>query len=197
MTALTDNYLRDSKDPRILSAKVKGSTTIYKGAMVAIDSSGYAVPAANTAGHKFIGIALEKIDNSAGANGEKEIRVNAKDRFIIILASAAITDIGLDVFVADDNTVTKTVGNAVKVGKVVALVGTNLVEVDPIPAYASAPAGAHLADVTETFTSHAWNGSTYPTQAEGDKIVADIAALSSAIAALNARLESIGVNRTS
>jgi hypothetical protein len=194
MTALTDDFLRDSKSPRILDLEVKTAVKIFKGAMVAVDAAtGYALPAANTSGYIFQGIARDRADNTDGASGEITVVVDRPARFSVILASAAITDIGLDVYVADDNTVTKTVGNGVYVGKVVALLGTNLVEVQPI--YSRAIIASAIADtgalVGPTFTSHAWDGSTYPTQAEGDKIVADFGTYKTAIDALNATQDSI------
>lgn len=193
MTAQTDDVLRDAKNPLQLELKVKASAKIYKGAMVVTDATGYALPGANTAGMIFQGIAQEQKDNSGGASGEISVIVERSDRFAITMASAAITDIGKDVYISDDTTVTKTVGNGVLVGKVVRLVGTNLVEVQPI--YSRAVIASAIADtgalVGPTFTSHAWDGSTYPTQAEGDKIVADFGTYKTAIDALNATQDSI------
>lgn len=50
---------------------VAASTTIYQGTLVGINSSGYLVPMSDTAGVVFDGVALETIDNSAGANAAK------------------------------------------------------------------------------------------------------------------------------
>jgi len=63
---------------------------------------------------------------------------------------------------------------------------------DPIAGFTQQ---SHIADpaamAAVTFTSHAWNGSTDPTQAEGDKIVADLAAIKTAVDANNAAIDSI------
>lgn len=54
------------------------------------------------------------------------------------------------------------------------------------------PASA-ITDVTVTFTSAAWDGSTDPTAAEANKIIADLAALETAVNALIAALEDFGI----
>jgi len=55
----------------------------------------------------------------------------------------------------------------------------------------------HVADVTATFTSAAWDGSSYPTAAEASKIIVDIAALATAVNAINADLASWGITKSS
>ena len=46
-------------------------TVIYRGAMVALNTSKYLEPAANTSGFKFVGVAQEEVDNSAGSAGDE------------------------------------------------------------------------------------------------------------------------------
>lgn len=102
---------------------VKGSTTIYAGAMVAVDSTGYAVPAADTSGHTVIGRAQETVDNSGGSDGDEEIAV-AKGVFKYDNAGGANdivqADHGADCHVYDDQTVGKAAGvtNNIVAGKV-------------------------------------------------------------------------------
>lgn len=73
---------------------VAGSTTIYPGGAVCSNSSGYAVPAADTAGFETEGVALHEtdshgnrvrgddnvIDNSAGSDGDKYVLVDRSPR---------------------------------------------------------------------------------------------------------------------
>lgn len=100
---------------------VKASTTIYKGALVAL-SAGYAVGASAAPGLVILGRAEETVDNSTGSNGDKTIKV-AHGVFIWdVYASDAVTqaDAGKDVFAYDDHTIAKTDGNSgarSKVGK--------------------------------------------------------------------------------
>lgn len=144
MTAQTDDVQRDSKSPVQLDLKVKTAVTIYKGAMVVTDATGYALPGANTAGMFFQGISQEQKDNTSGASGALIVIVERSDRFPMTLASAAITDIGKDVYISDDTTLTLTVGNGIYVGKIVRLAGTNLVEVQPV--YSKAAIAAAIAN---------------------------------------------------
>ena len=85
--------------------KVEGATTIFAGSIVALNAAGFAVPASDTAGLVVIGRAEEQVDNSAGADGDKEVLV-AKGVFKwaagVGIAQALI---GRVVAVADDQTV--------------------------------------------------------------------------------------------
>lgn len=85
---------------------------IFRGAIVVISTAGYANKPTNTAGEKMLGIALETVDNSAGAAGDKEIRV-ATDGMWNFVKSGTITqaNAGQNVFASDDQTITQTVNN--------------------------------------------------------------------------------------
>lgn len=63
MAALAKPQAFNENTAGLGSPKVKGSTTIYKGAMVGITAAGYAQPFAT--GNFFAGHALETVDNSA------------------------------------------------------------------------------------------------------------------------------------
>lgn len=210
MTAQVDDVQRDSKSPIQLSLKVKTAVTLFKGAMAVTDATGYALPGANTAGMFFQGIVQKQADNSGGASGAIPVIVERSDRFVMTMAGAAITDIGKDVYISDDTTLTLTVGNGIYVGKIVGLTGANLVEVQPVyskaaiaaaiadPAAMAGITGASMAGPTgsdpgalvgPTFTSHSWNGSTDPSQAEGDEIVADLGTYKTAIDGNNTAID--------
>lgn len=88
-----------------LPYKVAESTIIYSNSLVCLNTSGYAVSAADTANFKFLGVAAEYVDNSAGANGDKSVRVWRKGVYEFGASSMAITNIGDAVFVLDDQTV--------------------------------------------------------------------------------------------
>lgn len=60
---------------RQVAYPVKASTVIYGGSIVAIDATGYAVPAADAANLKVVGVADERADNSAGASGAIDCKV--------------------------------------------------------------------------------------------------------------------------
>lgn len=105
----------------VSSLLVKASTKIYLGSMVCLGATGYAIPAADAAsmvGPKAVGVAMDSVDNSAGADGAKRVRIihgivsmnNDSD-------AVTITELEKSVFVKDDNTVRKGTGtNSVVAG---------------------------------------------------------------------------------
>ncbi len=80
------------------------NVNVYKGGFVGLLTTGYA--RALVAGDKFLGIAYEGMDNSAGSAGDKSVRVYTKGDFEHVLAAAAITDIGRPVYASADDTLT-------------------------------------------------------------------------------------------
>lgn len=112
MAALTaDRNTRCKMVQRKVKLPVAAATKIYAGSMVSVNAAGYAVPSSDTAGHVFFGRAAEQVDNSAGANGDKEIEV---ERGVFKWNNSGLTqaEVGDTVHVSDDNTVT-TAGTAV------------------------------------------------------------------------------------
>lgn len=96
---------------------VKANTTIFKGAIVAIDATGFLVPAADAAGLVVVGIADEKVVQ--GATPTLLCRVVA-DRFFRLAATGTINQasVGDIVMVADDQTVDDATTNSIPVGRV-------------------------------------------------------------------------------
>lgn len=115
MTALGADKSVERYEGDMISLVVKAATTIYKGSLVTSDAAGYAIPAANTAGTFFMGVAAEQ--KGAG----ETIRVYRRGIFNFAAVGMAITDIGSRVYVADSATVTTTVGNGIYVGKIMAV----------------------------------------------------------------------------
>lgn len=128
MTALSDNYEAKRQDGVIISVPVKGSTTIYKGAMVVDLGTGYASVGADGSGYVFLGVAVEKVDNSSGSDGAKEVRVYKTGTFQYTKASAAQTDLGQAAYIRDDNTVSLSTTNSVLAGYVVDIVDSSTVK---------------------------------------------------------------------
>ena len=103
--ALTADRNTRRREGVLATYKVAASTTIYAGALVCINSSGYAVPAADTSGFKFVGVATEQVDNSSGSDGDKNVVVQRKGTFAFTKDTPAITDIGVSFYVKDDGEV--------------------------------------------------------------------------------------------
>jgi len=80
--------------------------TVPKGALVMADTSGYAVNGADTASCKFLGVAEETVVvASGGSDGDYDIHLATEGVFKFAFASAAITNVGDPVCIADNNTV--------------------------------------------------------------------------------------------
>jgi hypothetical protein len=129
MAALAKAYEAFIKPNLISLYKIAASTTIYKGALVAVNSSGYAIPIAHgTASLKFIGIAEETVTNS-GSNGDASIRISKAGSGVYADSqSATQADIGKEVYASTDNevqAVTTGLTNQYKVGTLIALETTS------------------------------------------------------------------------
>lgn len=109
MSAATAEINTPERPGTTTSYPVAASTTIYAGTLVALNSSGYALPAADTAGLRVVGRAEATVDNSAGSAGD----VNADVKEGVFLYNNSATDAvdandrGKDCFVEDDNTVSE------------------------------------------------------------------------------------------
>jgi hypothetical protein len=125
MSAATADRDAKRSEGRLKSYPVAASTTIYKGTLVGLDSSGYLLSLAHgTSGLTFAGVAEEKIDNSTGSNGDKSCRVRKDGEFEFVYngGDAAQANVGDEVYALDDQTVDEdpaTVTNQYKVGEVV------------------------------------------------------------------------------
>lgn len=108
---------------------VGASKTIYKGTLVGINTStGYA-EAKDASGNRFAGVSSGQAVCGTTA-GAVKVEVYRQGVFKFIMASAAITDLGKEVYSSDDQTVANTdAGSCTKVGKVVGY-DTNIVWID-------------------------------------------------------------------
>jgi len=130
MTALADDKPgRNKMGPSVqtLQLPVKAATKIYYGGHVMADSSGYAVPAASTAGASYLGVATASVDNSAGASGDLFVSVEVGQVEAFASSGLAITQTGQTVSALDDQTVTDAAAagaNPLHVGKLLKLDGS-------------------------------------------------------------------------
>ena len=130
MTALSADRKTVYREGVEIEYKVAAAARIYAGALVCVNGSGYAVPGADTSGFKFVGVAVEGADNSAGSNGSISVRVRRKGIFRFAASGMAITDIGASVNVSDDQTVAKATTNSVACGKIAEFVSATVLGVD-------------------------------------------------------------------
>lgn len=113
MTALTKDIALPSREAAAFSDPVAADAVIFRGALVALDASGNAIPGNTIANGAAVvrGVALEAADNAGGAAGA--IRVQTVRGCFPFRNSAsgdliARTEIGKTVYLVDDQTVAKT-----------------------------------------------------------------------------------------
>lgn len=101
---------------------MKASVTIYHGGLVMLGTDGYAIPAADTANCKVVGVADETVTSTSAADGTYSVRVLSNARFKFTSSSTVIGDFDAPLmYVVDDNTVDETSpANSVKAGLMVA-----------------------------------------------------------------------------
>lgn len=116
MAALTADRNTAARAPNIREPRVKASTLIYAGALVALNA-GLAVPASTATGLKVIGRAEHRADNSGGADGAIRVKVGCGCYRFANSASGdliAAADIGSLCYAVDDQTVAKTDASATR-----------------------------------------------------------------------------------
>ena len=125
MTALSDNFEAKRQDGEMIDVKLLASETIYKGALVVDKGTGYASAGAYGSGYVFLGVAVEKGDNSSGSDGDVSIRVYKTGVFQIPKGTAVQTDLGQAMYIRDDNAVDTSVTNSILAGYCVDIVDSS------------------------------------------------------------------------
>jgi len=111
-----------------LRIPMAASAVIYQGGMVCIDANGYAVPAADTAGLIFQGVATAQADNRNGEDGDVRAVVRRRGRYRLDCASSLDQSaLSALVYAVDDHTVAAAgdVSNEVLVGLVDRIEGSD------------------------------------------------------------------------
>lgn len=128
MAALTADRYTKHRDGLITAHPVKASTEVFKGSLVCVDATGYAVPGADSAGLTFVGVAIEGADNSAGASGAISVRVQTMGVFSFAKGgSETQADVGTALNISDSQTVTvDSTINTITCGSLEGLDGSDL-----------------------------------------------------------------------
>ena len=118
MSALTRDRATPYREGIEIEYPVAANTKIYAGSLVCISAAGYAVPAADTSGYRFAGVAMEQVDNS---DGGKNVRVRRAGVFEFDAVSITQDMVGAAMYAADDHTFDDAAGptNDIKVGLLV------------------------------------------------------------------------------
>jgi hypothetical protein len=118
MSALTRDRATPYREGIEVEYPVTANTKIYAGSLVCVNAAGYAVPAADTSGYRFAGVALEQVDNS---DGGKNVRLRRAGVFEFDAGSISQDMVGAPMYAADDHTFDDAAGptNDIKVGLLV------------------------------------------------------------------------------
>lgn len=124
MTALAADKKVQYREAVIQEIPVAADAVIYLGAMVCVNASGYAVPAAAVDGYKFAGWAQEPVDNTGGSNGDLNVIVRRKGQLKVLATGLTQAKVGDPMYISDDQTVvSKPAGTAVADEELVADAG--------------------------------------------------------------------------
>lgn len=105
MSALNKGRNTVRKEGDYAAYPLKAGAKIFAGGIVCIDGSGYAVPGADTAGHKFGGISRMYADNTSGSGGDQQVEVWRRGSFELSTSGIGRANVGDQVCVVDDQTV--------------------------------------------------------------------------------------------
>lgn len=157
MTALTKDRKLERMDGVQAAFPVKAGSTIYGGALVAVDATGYLVRGSDTAGLVFQGIAMDRYDNALGQSGDLVAIVQRRGLVLCKIAAAVQADVGKNVFLLDDQTVSLTAGATHKIicGVIAAIADGTTVWVDIEPAVKQADVATHIADAAAAHSASA------------------------------------------
>ena len=148
MAALAQDRTTRKKTPGLKAYPVKAATKIFAGSKVAVDANGWAVPAADAAGLRVVGVAYQQADNTAGANGAMMVLVDAP--VIALFDATSITQamVGQIMYVVDDHTFDDAPGvNAIKAGRLIEFVSVNSGWIEIMPS----GAGVTVADADAAY----------------------------------------------
>lgn len=120
------NRMRAGGYTRTIIGKLAAATTIYKGALCAVNAAGYIVPASDTAGLVVVGIAQSQVVN-AGAAGAAEIAMVTGVWKFANHGAALVAQANMHrvVYVQDDQTVRGTGGTNSIIAGVCELIETD------------------------------------------------------------------------
>lgn len=124
---LKANYDSERKDGILVSYKVAAGVLIYKGALVCLNDSGYAVPAKDELGLRLVGVAYERGDNTDGASAT--VRVWKDGSFGFAMFSPARENLGQSVYIIDDDTVGLDTSFSIFAGTIVEIPAKNIVRI--------------------------------------------------------------------
>ncbi len=117
MTALAKDRNTPYMDGELIPVPVGAAKTIYAGALIAADATGYAIPGATATTLTALGRAEEYVDNSGGADGAVNVLVRRGKAFKFANDGSdpvGQAQMGTDCYIVDDQTVAATDGTGTR-----------------------------------------------------------------------------------
>jgi hypothetical protein len=143
--ALAADRLIEYREDELQPFPVATGAVIYAGALVCLNAAGYLVPAADTATLKFVGVAIEAKDNTAGQNGDLKCLVRREGVFRFKATSIAQASAGDIMYAKDDETFDESSDNGIRVGRLVEIISATEGWID-IETAVTTPADPEAAD---------------------------------------------------
>lgn len=122
MAALTGDKQVNYQPGDVYRVGLDGGSTrnVHKGALIVSDTDGYAIPGANTAAYRFLGVTTERFEQTAtSTDGTDKIRLARRGLVELAFSSVAVADVGRPVWLTDDQTGSLTQTNVGPIGSVV------------------------------------------------------------------------------
>jgi len=105
------------KDGELISVPMAASAKCFAGGIVVANAAGYAAPGSTATTLTYLGRAEEYVDNSSGADGDKNVMVRRGKSFKWKNSGTdAVTqaELGKTCYIEDDETVAKTDGTSTR-----------------------------------------------------------------------------------
>jgi hypothetical protein len=158
MTALTEDKQMQYTEGVEVPFDVYRSTTIYAGSLVCVRADGYAIPGDDATGLLFMGVAVERVNNSSGNDGDKSVVLRRRGLIKATFANTiTIANVGDSAYIVDDQTL-DLVGQTthdIFAGIIAGFIDSTHAWVDIEPAVRQSDAAAHIADGTAAHAASA------------------------------------------
>lgn len=195
--AVSANQLMKRQDGVKGNLPVAASTHIYQGTHVFLNAAGFADDDSATGVNGYAGEAIGESDNSAGADGDKNVEFWTEGDFEMTGSGFSQADVGSPVFADDNFGVVLVIGaSSVPIGKVVGYVsstrlivrirpvGTGALPVAPMTAITHTAPGTPDYAVQDLINSNAYG---FVTKDEGNTVLSVLKNLQTRVADLEAR----------
>lgn len=115
MAALTKDRDTQRRDDVLYAHPVAAGAILFAGSLVALNATGYAVPASASVALTVVGVAEGYADNSTGDDGDLQVSVKVRGAFKLSNdGSIGRTHIGKTAYAVDDQTVAATDGTGTR-----------------------------------------------------------------------------------